>query len=89
MRHSYGVKELLLEVCKALLGDSVQLTAELDLEKASIDKVSSQAILQVTLNSGALVRELTRSHSCLLYVHQQIDEEQLEKLYSEYEKASN
>lgn len=52
---SYGVKELLLEVCKALLGDSVQLTDQLDLEKAKIDK---------------------------------IDEEQLEKLFREYEKAS-
>ncbi|KAJ1025282.1 hypothetical protein NDA13_004099 [Ustilago tritici] len=52
---NYGVKELLLEVCKALLGDSVQLTDQLDLEKAKIDK---------------------------------IDEEQLEKLLREYEKAS-
>lgn len=51
---SYGVKELLLEICKALLGDSVQLTDQLDLEKAKIDK---------------------------------IDEEQLEKLSREYEKA--
>ncbi|SPO25499.1 related to GSP1 - GTP-binding protein of the ras superfamily [Ustilago trichophora] len=53
---NYGVKELLLDVCKALLGDSVQLTDEVDLEKAKIDK---------------------------------IDEEQLEKLFSEYEKAAS
>lgn len=52
---SYGVTELLLDVSRALLGDSVQLTGDLDLEKAKIDK---------------------------------IDEEQLQKLYSEYEKAS-
>lgn len=38
--NSYGVKELLLDVCKALLGDSVQLTNEVDMEKAKIDKVS-------------------------------------------------
>lgn len=38
--YSYGVKELLLDICKALLGDSVQLTDEVDLEKPSIDKVS-------------------------------------------------
>ncbi|SNX84487.1 related to GSP1 - GTP-binding protein of the ras superfamily [Melanopsichium pennsylvanicum] len=52
---NYGVKELLLDVCKALLGDSVQLTDEVNLDKAKIDK---------------------------------IDEEQLEKLFGEYEKAS-
>lgn len=37
---SYGVKELLLDVCKTLLGDSVQLTADVEMEKASIDSVS-------------------------------------------------
>ena len=52
---NYGVKELLLDVCKALLGDSVQLTDQVELDKPKIDK---------------------------------IDQEQLEKLYSEYEKAS-
>ncbi|CBQ73149.1 related to GSP1-GTP-binding protein of the ras superfamily [Sporisorium reilianum SRZ2] len=53
---NYGVKELLLDVCKGLLGDSVQLTDEVDLDKPKIDK---------------------------------IDEEQLEKLFSEYEKAAS
>ncbi|CDU22633.1 related to GSP1-GTP-binding protein of the ras superfamily [Sporisorium scitamineum] len=53
---NYGVKELLLDVCKALLGDSVQLTDEVDLDKPKIDK---------------------------------IDEEQFEKLFSEYEKAAS
>ncbi|ETS64680.1 hypothetical protein PaG_00627 [Moesziomyces aphidis] len=53
---NYGVKELLLDVCKALLGDSVQLTAEVEMEKPSISK---------------------------------IDEEQLEKLFAEYEKAAS
>ncbi|KAJ9479004.1 putative GTP-binding nuclear protein GSP2/CNR2 (putative) [Pseudozyma hubeiensis] len=52
---NYGVKELLLDVCRSLLGDSVQLTDEVDLDKPKIDK---------------------------------IDEEQLAKLFSEYEKAS-
>lgn len=36
---NYGVKELLLEICKCLLGESVQLTDTVELENAKIAKV--------------------------------------------------
>ncbi|PWZ02288.1 P-loop containing nucleoside triphosphate hydrolase protein [Testicularia cyperi] len=36
---NYGIKELLLEVCKGLLGDGVQLTDAVELDAAKLDNI--------------------------------------------------
>lgn len=68
---SYGVKELLLEICKSLLGDSVQLTDEVDLEKASIDKVSRATTVGCCAEMGTpreRMLTLSPSDSCLVWL---------------------
>lgn len=41
---NYGVKELLLEICKCLLGDSVQLTDNVELESPKNTKVRNHSL---------------------------------------------
>ncbi|EPQ28621.1 uncharacterized protein PFL1_03924 [Pseudozyma flocculosa PF-1] len=44
---NYGIKDLYLEICKGLLGDGVQLTDVVELEKPEIDNIDEDALAKL------------------------------------------
>ncbi|KAN0061756.1 hypothetical protein ACQY0O_005748 [Thecaphora frezii] len=41
---NYGIKDIYLQICKGLLGNSVQLTDEIELDKPEVDNIDEEAL---------------------------------------------